>query len=278
MKPSEISVSRLPEMTISAQNMSSDHKDTNNSLMNSLNSVTITSVDLRTSNKESRINDIACEAPKLSSNPVNEKPKLLKSRESEYEKKNDCQIIDLTDTSTPSVQKPIDLTETVVRKSSKTKPEMSIKPTSSHKSFPQPEEASVIQLKPEENLHSISSIMSGKFTKDAPQVPVQVNEDDMEQVMKDLKELQQMQEHVRSSEPDLMAPSSSPVSVIAYNSSYSSNKSQPSDLSTKDRKYDGPGFQEMFQKHLFQDMSYKTTQPNVYNSNVSSKSNYNRCS
>lgn len=112
----------------------------------------------------------------------------------------------------------------------------------------------------------------------------------MEQVMRNLKELQQMQEHVRKNDLDMMAPSSSPVSVIAYNSSFSPNKTpQPSDLSTsKERKIEGPGFQDIFQKHLFQDMPLlKPSQPpaSAYNMNVqqtnyntSNKNNYNRCS
>lgn len=110
-----------------------------------------------------------------------------------------------------------------------------------------------------------------------------VNEDDMEQVMKDLKELQQLQEHARKNDIDLMAPSSSPVSVIAFNSNYSPSRLQVNDLSTqKERKLsaDAQGFQDIFQKHLFQDVPLlkQSQSSSVYNSNVQPKTNYNRCS
>lgn len=105
----------------------------------------------------------------------------------------------------------------------------------------------------------------------------QSNEDDIEKVMKDLKDLQQMQEHVRKSDIDIMAPSSSPVSVIAYNSSFSPTKVQGNDASSKERKLEGPGFQDIFQKHLYQDSLLKPAQPNYTNSNIQQK-NYNRCS
>lgn len=265
-------------------------------------SMTITSVDLRTNsiNKEEESSSVLALTnnntndhitltpsilPPLMVKPTNLHQRIIsehltKTSALKVDVSDDCQIIDLTDTPASNIiRKPGPKSKTRyvdgAVKIKKVKEPIKI---DDHR---KPDAISGTQ--------ALNQIITGLTKYGENPSSTTANEDDMEQVMKDLKELQQLQEHRKKHDlaVDLMSPSCSPVSVIAYNSSYSPNsKMQANDLTTsssKEKKIlpDNPGFQEIFQKHLFQENTLlKSTQPSsVYsNANVQPKSNYNRCS
>lgn len=281
-------------------------------------SMTITSVDLRTNstkkeesssvlaltnnNTHDHITVMPSIPPPLTAKPSHLNQRILsehlpKTSTLKVDVSDDCQIIDLTDTPPANIiRKPGPKSKTrYVDGAVKVKKvkELGVGGPIQIDDLRKPDAISGTQ--------ALNQIITGltkygatteaakiNFTKENPS---STNEDDMEQVMKDLKELQQLQEHAKKHDVavDLMSPSCSPVSVIAYNSSYSPNsKIQPNDLTTslpKEKKIapdNSAGFQDIFQKHLlFQENSLpKSTQSsNVYsNANVQPKSNYNRCS
>lgn len=190
IKPSEISVSKLPEVTISSTASQSvpealqiptikDHPAPAHGASNK-SSVTITSVDLRTNNsisKDIKSNEsVLIAASEVSKNvssvsvSSNEKSKILsKPQSSEHASEStfkndddDCQIIDLTDTSTSVVRKPGPKSKTKYIESSNVKPVKYVPSDTqnSHKTI-KAEETPVIQRKPEET----TGIFSYKYFK-----------------------------------------------------------------------------------------------------------------
>lgn len=117
--------------------------------------------------------------------------------------------------------------------------------------------------------------------------------DDIQKVMEGLKELQKMSSPVKVGEP----PTSSPVSVIAYNKNYT-QKNLSQSLPATQRQSSSPvqyskgefsksdfstGFQEVFQRQLYLNniamMQNQVNQVSVSAaSTTSSKNHYNRCS
>ncbi|CAH0560484.1 unnamed protein product [Brassicogethes aeneus] len=164
----------------------------------------------------------------------------------------------------------IDLTEAVVKK--KIKPqELYSKPPPYSKpiDYQTPMDFSKDSMKLS-NKHSELSITPNFQSTPLEKTVDLINDggDDIQKVMENLKALQQLSSPSKNAESSL----SSPVSVIAYNKSFSAKTSPSSNNRTETKHGEFPtGFQDEFQKQFMNSLTHMSTP-------TTSKNNYNRCS
>ncbi|XP_022905282.2 yemanuclein isoform X1 [Onthophagus taurus] len=177
----------------------------------------------------------------------------------QIKKTENCQIIDLTEQMKAEEKR---------RKTQKPKQKYyeSIKDE-----FSKPQISSLEDLHLPQNLsnkHGKNEMVKHEFSR-----PKSTEGDDIQKVMEDLKVLQKMSSPVKANE----SLTSSPVSVIAYNKSYSPksvlNQSGSGGHRTEFKSEFGPGFQDVFQRQLYNEFSLMGN-PNVPTP-TSSKSHYN---
>ncbi|KAJ8940893.1 hypothetical protein NQ318_004592 [Aromia moschata] len=173
-----------------------------------------------------------------------------------------CQVIDLTDVSNLSRKcQPEDRPFDLSKEASGTD---LTKPSGSRESYPDLQKVS-------SKHHELTVTPNFLFTS-TPKVPLKSDGDDIQMVMENLKALQKLSSPIKTENS-----TGSPVSVIAYNKSFSPKSNSSQSSTGQKTEYSGKNdfagsFQDEFQKQFINSLQQLAT------SSSSSKSSYNRCS